>query len=314
VRESDGLCVFDLQSPSALTAITVPQLILDEQTDYAWQVRFLDNHGAASDWSVSSYFTTRQNVDDVNGDGIPDSLQPDVTADVDGDGIFDVDQISLKSIRIQGKATLLGIDTKNSPEVLELAYLQSVNPDDPGVLANTAGKPASMPFGLINFKVLVKNPGDQAELTVYFSETVPQDSTWYKYDWVEETWHDFSEYVDISPSGKFLTLYLIDGGPGDADGVANGIIVDPSGLSAVLDSSTDTSGSNVGVDLPLDSLKSMAGCFITSAAQDPSGGRQPSSLWQEIRGRKPALLLVLAVLVCALQIFVQRMRSAVRGQ
>jgi hypothetical protein len=146
---------------------------------------------------------------------------------------------------------------------------------------------------------------------VYFSDTVPQDSTWYKYDWVEETWRDFSDHVAISPDGKYLTLYLVDGGPGDADGIANGIIVDPSGLSAVLDG--DTSGTNTGADLPLDNLIDMASCFITSAAQDQSG-RQPSSVWQKIHGREPALLFVLAVLVCGLQIFVQRMRRRWQGR
>jgi chitinase len=285
VRDSDGVCVLDLKSPTALTAITVPELILEQQTDYAWQARFFDNHGAASDWSTTGYFTTTQNLVDLNGDGIPDSLQPDVTADVNGDGIFDVDQISLRSIRIKGKATLLGIDTKDSPTVLKVAYLQSINPADPGVLADTAAIPGPLPFGLINFKVLVKNPGDQAELTVYFSETVPANSSWYKYDPVEETWQDFCDYVDISPSGKYLTLYLVDGGPGDADGIANGVIVDPSGPVAPA-STTDPAGNDGGGSAPSTTASSSGGggaggCFVSSA------GQSLSTFWEEIRG--PAL-------------------------
>ena len=107
------------------------------------------------------------------------------------------------------------------------------------------------PFGLVDFKVLVEAPGDQTELTVYFSEEVPSGSVWYKYDSVQDTWIDFSDYAVLSPSRMSLTLYLQDGGPGDADGIANGIIVDPSGLvspssldtSEPTDSSSDSSGS-----------------------------------------------------------------------
>ena len=57
-----------------------------------------------------------------------------------------------------------------------------------------------------------------------------------------------------------LTLYLQDGGPGDADGVANSVIVDPSGL--VSPSSLDTSAPEN--DSSGSSGSGSSGCFINS--------------------------------------------------
>jgi hypothetical protein len=56
-----------------------------------------------------------------------------------------------------------------------------------------------------------------------------------------------------------VTLTLVDGGIGDDDGIANGIIVDPSGLATVSTALLPTGaiGSN-------DFGASGGGCFITS--------------------------------------------------
>jgi hypothetical protein len=42
-------------------------------------------------------------------------------------------------------------------------------------------------------------------------------------------WEDISDKVLIDSGGTRITRYVTDGGPGDSDGAANGIIVDQCG-------------------------------------------------------------------------------------
>ena len=62
-----------------------------------------------------------------------------------------------------------------------------------------------------------------------------------------------------------VTLTLVDGGPGDADGVANGVIVDPSGPG--FGEGTGTDGSQVDDNSkPISSGGGGGGsCFISAA-------------------------------------------------
>jgi len=66
---------------------------------------------------------------------------------------------------------------------------------------------------------------------LYFSKAAPYSSKWYKYDSIADRWYDFSAYAKFASDRRSVTLTLTDGGPGDADGVANGVIVDPAGVA-----------------------------------------------------------------------------------
>jgi hypothetical protein len=122
-----------------------------------------------------------------------------------------------------------------------------------------------MPFGLINFKIRVQNPGDPAILTAYLSQKANEGSIWYKYDCIEKVWQDFSNNAQLSSDGLSITLTLMDGGVGDADGLRNGIIVDPSGLGSALTSNPAGGGSAGG-------SSTSGSCFISTVTgrQDPS--------------------------------------------
>jgi hypothetical protein len=74
---------------------------------------------------------------------------------------------------------------------------------------------------------------------------------WWKFDKMKGGWYDYAGYhgdeslVVFSSDRRKVTLKLKDGGYGDSDGVANGRIVDPSGLGTgfadvVEDTDTDT--------------------------------------------------------------------------
>jgi hypothetical protein len=136
--------------------------------------------------------------------------------------------------------------------------------------------PGVMPFGLIDFKVKVQKKGDSATVIIFFSEALPDNAIWYKYNSVNDEWQDASSSVSVSRNRMSLSLILKDGGPLDADGLANGVIIDPSGVVASA-ADEDDSEDEDGSDPPSASSASGGGgggCFIQSV-QPESGNAVP---------------------------------------
>ncbi len=283
-RQTDDVYVLDVISPNSLSSLEVPESILKEDTRYIWKAKFYDSHGAPSEWSEPAEFVTQINPEDSNGNGIPDDQEVDATSDMNEDGILDIDQDTIKCVKTKGKKSKVGISFEGSDTVLAIEYLAY---QDPKSLNRPSNKPKNFPFGLIDFRLLVAEPGDQAIITVYFSDRAPKDGKWYKYDPIEGTWLDYSAYAEVGANRKSITLLLQDGGIGDADGTANGIIVDPSGLGV------DLSGSSAG-----DSGGSGGSCFISTAAYGSSTNSQ-GSISHDIRNRILAIMLLLLILICS---------------
>jgi hypothetical protein len=245
-RDEDNVCVLDIQSTIALTSLTVPKLVLDEGTPYFWQVQFIDSKGAASAWSDYEDFITSKTNADLNANGIPDVQEVGSMVDLDHDGVRDNRQPRyIKSVKMEGTSVQIGVSIKGCSTCLGV---ESVESEDVRQLDSYAyGKPASMPFALINFKIAVAKPGDTAVVKLYFSKAASYSSKWYKYDPIADRWYDFSAYAKFAGDRKSVTLTLKDGGPGDADGVANGVIVDPAGVAEVDDEIVSTGGSGASV-------------------------------------------------------------------
>ena len=232
-REEDAACVLDIQSTTALTSLTVPKLVLDEGTPYFWRVQFIDSKGVASAWSDYEDFVTNKTNADLNANGIPDAQEVASTVDLDMDGVKDNLQKTIKSVKMEGSSVQIGVSIKGSPTALAIESVESEKPGQPDSYASS--KPKRMPFGLINFKIAVAKPGDPAVVKLHFSQAASYFSKWYKYDPIADTWYDFSNYAKFASDRRSVTLTLRDGGPGDADGVANGVIVDPAGIVEVQD-------------------------------------------------------------------------------
>jgi hypothetical protein len=297
-RQSDNVCVFDITSEYSLTRMNIPKLILGAETDYIWQARHYDNHGTPSQWSVSRSFTTQADLDDTNSNGIPDEQEVTTPTDLDGDGTWDSDQNTIKCV-VTGEDQYLGISFKGSSTVVGIEAISAENENGTNTYDSTTSTPDYFPFGLINFKLIVAQPGDQAEITIYFSEPAPQEGHWFKYDPIEATWTDYSSQTIFSEDRYSLTLYLEDGGDGDADGIANGIIVDPSGVGVSSLSSTSSDSGEI-VDF--------SGCFI-STASSPAGQKQVSSVWEVIHGRELAFGLMLLVLLKVMTVVLKRTKQ-----
>jgi hypothetical protein len=298
-RESDDVCVYDITSEYSLTELQVPKLILDGNKTYSWQARHFDMHGTPSEWSSFRSFTTQVNAADYDGNGIPDEQEVGSLVDLDEDGIPDVDQDTIKSIDA-GDGKSLGISIQNSSNVVAIASVWAERQDDN---QSPAGDSEEFPFGLINFKLIVNQAGDSAEIRICFSEPAPADSRWLKYDPIEATWTDFSSQSAFSDDLRFLSLRLEDGGEGDADGIANGIIVDPSGL-AVSSSGSGSSGNWLD---GLSGLNDLSSCFITSASL-PAGPMTTGQIWKTIHGRELAIGLILLAMLKVLAVALKRTR------
>jgi hypothetical protein len=296
--ESDDVCVFDIISEYSLTELQVPKLILDENKGYRWQAMHYDNHGTPSAWSSSRFFTTQTDAEDNNNNGIPDNQEVETPVDLDGDGTWDADQNDIKCVKA-GNGKSLGISFEGSSNVVEIESIKAEPADDNPVLSAAPSNSEQFPFGLINFKLIVNQPGDPAEVKIYFSEPAPADGCWFKYDPIEATWTDYSSQTVFSSDRRSLTLYLEDGGEGDADGSANGIIVDPSGVAV----SSFASGSGSG-----GGIRDMAGCFINSVSVK-SVGFNVARVWKAVRGRELAFGLLLLAMIKILTIVLGRMRQ-----
>jgi hypothetical protein len=257
-RDEDDACMLDILSAAALTRLPVPKLVLDEGESYFWRAQFIDSTGAASDWSEYEYFSTQRTDGDLNTNGIRDSQETASTTDLDHDGVMDDRQTNIKSIKMEGSRVQIGVSINGSPNALAIESVESEDPRQTGSYAS--GQPRRMPFGLINFKIAVAKPGDRAAVRLYFSEAAPHRSKWYKYDPTAGRWSDFSAYAKFAANRKSVRLILTDGGPGDADGIANGIIVDPGGIveadDEMVSNGENSSSANGG---------NAASCFITTS-------------------------------------------------
>jgi hypothetical protein len=290
-RADDDFCVYDITSSTALTSLTVPKLILEADVDYIWQVRFFSDRGGASDWSVDAVFTTDFADCDLDGNGIPDHQEVDPTLDLDQDGIMDGDQDDIKCIDTGNLR--LGLSIRDADNLDSLISLEIEDPDDEILAFEGTGAPAAIQFGLLSFKLRVDAPGDETMVTIYLSGAAADHGKWYKYDPVNAEWVDYSAYITFGTDRKVAYLNLRDGGFGDADGIENGIIVDPLAFGMSAESG---SGSRA-VESDGHNNSSDNACFISTVAPRPDSWQSSKLLWCDIRVLGLAIFLVLVLFV-----------------
>jgi hypothetical protein len=102
----------------------------------------------------------------------------------------------------------------------------------------------SFPFGFFSFTISEVAVGGIATITINLPSNIPAGTEYWKC--INGQWVDCTSLLGDDDGDNVLTLTITDGGPGDADGIANGIIVDPGGpaqlsgfvASSLLDSSS----------------------------------------------------------------------------
>jgi hypothetical protein len=150
--------------------------------------------------------------------------------------------------------------------------LVSLTTMDPESLADTTDMPDDLIYGLIDMVLKPDHVGGTVKVKVYLDEPAPEGYRWYKYDAGTNNWADFSEAADangnigavFNAARNEVIITLVDGGLGDDDEDANGIIIDPSGLGSTpyhysLSNETGNSESGGGGG---------GGCFVETAGVD----------------------------------------------
>lgn len=177
-----------------------------------------------------------------NADG--DGVDEDPVVDGNGDGTPDAQQANVTTLPAGAGGGALTIAAPGSTYTLGAVSATAV-PASPAVPVG-----AVLPLGLVSFEVHLPNGVTTADVDVY---TPPgtNPTSWFKLQ--HGAWSDFTGNATFA--GDKVTLHLVDGGAGDADGAVNGVIVDPSGPgvntppTATTDSATVAEDGSMVVDV-----------------------------------------------------------------
>ena len=283
VKAADSSVVLEIASGEHLTELHVPHAVLDRNTSYNVSVQFFDAYSEPSAWSDPVEFTTHNGIVDYDNDGIPDDSEVDDSVDLNEDGTPDNDQpdvIKSAHSAVAGKQPL-GIN-KISASIDNIELLEPIHPSE---ILDKKNKPKKFLFGLAAYRLKVSQQGGTVQVKVYYAEDISGATRYYLYDTVNG-WQDYTQYTTFNPDGRSVTVELKDGGHGDSDGVANGVIVDPGGVAGA------ASGGDIGAG---------GGCFIATAASDsyvePHAKLQAGKYSEEHYWLKPIVRILLMPLV-----------------
>lgn len=169
---------------------------------------------------------TGNGVTDGDTDGIPDATESTAPNDGDGndDGVADSTQADVASLPgVRGGFVTLATDT---------GALETVRAEE---APNRVELPENVSFdnGFFNFDITGLTPGASVTVTLFLPNT---PDAYYKYPAggtgsTPAVRFDFDEASGTGAQidGNQVTLHLKDGGRGDADMSANGVITDPGG-------------------------------------------------------------------------------------
>lgn len=236
--------LWELSSDYFLTYATVAPNVLEENSDYFLRVRYTDVNGGESFWSEVNSFSTLEissedPLYDGNDNGIPDDQEVVVSLDLDGNEVDDNIQEGMKALESgngYGEVSILAGDNVDS--------INSIRFLDPETdIHDERNMPEDFSMGILSFNLTVIE-GTIATITVFFEETLPMDTVWYKLG--DEGWYDYTDHAVFAPDMKSVELSFQDGGFGDADGLVNGTIVDPSGPVFSSETGSGNGGCNIG--------------------------------------------------------------------
>ena len=233
----------------------------DANNTYIVTVQVSDGHGCTDTQTITVTITDVDESVDTDNDGIPDDTDtdddndgiPDSTelvapgGDGNGDGVLDSlqEHVATLSNPITHAYTTLAI-SGGCTSVTDYS-IQNGIPDSNPSLPHYA-----YPLGMHHFILHCANPGDTATVNMYYDRGYTNNNWKYvKYDDTHDALTDITDHVTFSTvdvngvTVTMITLTLQDGDPAvDEDGVANGTIVDPSGVAQ--DDSNGTGGGTTG--------------------------------------------------------------------
>jgi len=180
---------------------------------------------------------------DSDNDGIPDSQEAD--SDMDGNGV--PDRLDVGCAGLEGRKGKIALKvTSGGGRLMETVFIS--NPSS--YLAESL--PADFSYGGFQYKISDIPVGGSVTVTIYSQAPFPADVEYWKYD----AKAGFSK-LNVAVSGNRFSFTLTDGGTGDADQTANGVIEDPGFVGEPAQSSSTSSGGGTGGG---------GGCALTAGA------------------------------------------------
>jgi hypothetical protein len=170
--------------------------------------------------------------------------------DSDGDGVVDANDQQPNNAGVTTSQ-----DQQGNTVVLETAHAFQNVAIVPASTLSTTGKPDAssydFPKGAIEYTVTGVPIGGQITVTITFANAIPSGSQVYK---VSNS-GGYQLFPNAVINGNQVTLTLTDGGLGDDDGTANGVIVDPVAIAEpVNNSATGSTEGGGGGSMPLEWL------------------------------------------------------------
>ena len=190
---------------------------------------------------------------------IPLTRNPGMAADLNEDGIADEEQAEvIQSVLNPVTQSVAGISIADSDTAQALLFAAAFDP-----LEWTVEIPAdrATAYGILGYKIKMAQVGQTTPATLYFPADQESFTSWACIDAALEVADCTDQVVaTYSEKGTILSRMVTDGGAGDADGTANGIIV-----GFLMPQSGTADG---GVDQPQAPADSQSagsgGCFVSS--------------------------------------------------
>lgn len=189
-----------------------------------------------------------------------------VRIEVEDNGIDVFSDDVLPTLSATGKNIAIKIlDKEGAERGGHLVSFMTVDPESMPDVSDTETIPVNLIYGLVDLKVKVDEVGSTVRVIIHLNEPAPAGYSWFKYQYGPNGgWYDYRDHAEFNAERNEVILTLVDGGIGDDDETANGIIIDPSGLGKAAQStpaqstaaeSPDAGGGGGGG----------GGCFISSA-------------------------------------------------
>lgn len=228
---------------------------------YFWRVRYFDNHNLSSSWSTPYSFTTEETQYDLSPqNGVPDNQEiTDKDVDLNNDSISDMEQInsSYKCLNLLNNNVQLGLGIKgtNDSRIEYFSSLKKIHLSD--YLPNVHSYNES-----IGFKAVGQSTGNSLTATIYFSQPLNANSTWYTY--YQNKWNSI-EKNSIIVDKHSISFNIQDGSFGDFDGIENGKIIHYGCIGWTIQQTTtpsSDSGEGGGCYISLVSFKSQKNIIV----------------------------------------------------
>ncbi|MCH6255697.1 hypothetical protein MLD52_04015 [Puniceicoccaceae bacterium K14] len=194
--------------------------------------------------SATTAFSNCVSLGDADGDGSPDSedpapTDPTISAIRGFDGFNAI--TPLVTFKSSGNSGAGVTSTFVSSETIAegLANFGLTTPERAELLA-----------GLFNINAIVSPPGSSIQIRIQIPDSLPHRPNAYFKVQLQENDFVFEAYELAEITEEDFIITLVDGGSGDLDGVANGIIVDPGAMVFDPDLVVATPGDADGDGLP----------------------------------------------------------------